>query len=247
MTAWSRWIKAVAAATATIGVTACAPALAQVSQPLSAVPSGPLALVAEPQAGAGPFLAMIASAHRSIDLTMYELFDRQIEHALAAAAHRGVDVRVLLNGGYYSEQETTNRAAYRYLSADGVHVHYSPTYFALTHQKTLTVDDRESAILTLNFDDRYASTRDYAVIDRQPADVAAITAAFDADYAHQQLTPSTGTGDLVWSPGRGAATTVLNRSARRRARSTWRTRRWPTRPRPPHCAPRRGAASTSRS
>jgi phosphatidylserine/phosphatidylglycerophosphate/cardiolipin synthase-like enzyme len=117
---------------------------------------------------------------------------------------------VLLNGGYYSEHETTNRAAVRYLGGHGLHVRYSPTYFALTHQKTLTVDDRESAILTLNFDGRCASTRDYAVIDSQPADVAVITAAFDADYADRQVTAAAGTGDLVWSPGTGAATTLLN-------------------------------------
>jgi cardiolipin synthase len=89
-----------------------------------------------------------------------------------------------------------------------VHVHYSPTYFALTHQKTLTVDGRESAVMTLNFDGRYSSTRDYAVLESQPADVAAIEAAFNADYAGQRATASTGTGDLAWSPG--AATTVSN-------------------------------------
>ena len=131
-----------------------------------------------------------------------------MEQALAGAAHRGVDVRVLLNGGYYSRHETTNATAYRYLASRGVHVRYSPTYFALTHQKTLTVDGRESAIMTLNFDGLYPSTRDYAVLDSQPTDVAAIVAAFDADNAGRRVTASAGTGDLVWSPG--AATTVIS-------------------------------------
>ncbi len=62
--------------------------------------------------------------------------------------------------------------------------------------------------MTLNFDGRYSSTRDYAVLDTQRADVAAIEAAFNADYAGQRATASTGTGDLVWSPG--AAATVSN-------------------------------------
>lgn len=169
--------------------------------------SSPLQVIAEPQAGVAPFLAMIRGAHTSVDLTMYELFDRQIEQALAADATRAVDVRVVLNGSYYSHHENTNAPAFHYLSARGVHVHYSPTYLALTHQKTLTVDGRESAIMTLNFDGLYSSTRDYAVIDSQLADVAAITATFDADYAGHRLAASTGTGDLVWSPG--AAPTVL--------------------------------------
>jgi cardiolipin synthase A/B len=166
-----------------------------------------ITVLAEPQAGVAPFLALIAGARTSIDLTMYELTDLQVQRALATAAHRGVSVRVLLNGGYYSKRETTNAAAYRYLSEHGVHVRYSPGYVALTHQKTLTVDGDESAIMTLNFDGLYASTRDYAVLDRRPADVAAIVAAFDADYAAHRTTASTGTGDLVWSPH--AAATVL--------------------------------------
>jgi hypothetical protein len=86
-------------------------------------------------------------------------------------------------------------------------VRYSPTYFALTHQRTLTVDGRESAIMTLNLDGLYPSRRDYAVLDSQPADVEAIVAAFNADYAGRRATAATGARDLVWSPH--AAATVL--------------------------------------
>jgi cardiolipin synthase A/B len=193
-------------AVAPLGVllSTCGAAAVAAASPASA----PLQVIAEPQAGVTPFVQMIDGAHASVDLTMYELFDRRVEQALAADATRGVDVRVVLNGGYYSHHEATNASAYSYLHSHGVHVRYSPTYFALTHQKTLTVDHRESAVMTLNFDGRYSSTRDYAVLDTQPADVAAIEAAFNADYAGQRATTSTGTGDLVWSPG--AAATVSN-------------------------------------
>jgi len=167
-----------------------------------------LRLVSEPAAGSAPFTSMIAGARRSIELTMYELTDPVVERALAAAAGRGVNVRVLLNGGYYSERETTNRPARTYLTARGVHVRYSPSYFALTHQKTLTVDGHESAIMTLNFDGEYSTTRDFAILDSRPADVRAIVATFDADYAGHRTTPSPGSGDLLWSPG--AAATVVS-------------------------------------
>jgi phosphatidylserine/phosphatidylglycerophosphate/cardiolipin synthase-like enzyme len=160
-----------------------------------------LSLIAEPQAGAKPFLALIRGAHRRIELTMYELSDRTVERALAAAAARGVEVRVALNGGYYSERSTYNAPARAYLSAHRVHVRDTPTYFALTHEKTLTVDGRVSAVMTLNFDGLYASTRDYAILDRRTADVRAIVAAFDDDWAGRRDSPSRGSGDLVWSPG----------------------------------------------
>ncbi len=179
------------------------------------VTSGPLTLVAEPRAGVAPFVSMITGARRSVELTMYELTDAHVEAALEAAAHRGVDVRVLLNGGYYSEHDSTNDTAQRALTAHGVHVRLSPTYFALTHQKTLTVDGRESAVMTLNFDGEYATTRDFAVLDHQPEDVSAIVATFDADWAHRRITPGTGTGDLVWSPGAAGAIVRMIESAHR--------------------------------
>jgi phosphatidylserine/phosphatidylglycerophosphate/cardiolipin synthase-like enzyme len=178
-------------------------------------PASQVSLLAEPQTGVAPFLTLIAAARTSIDLTMYKLSDRQVERALSAAAARGVNVRVVLNGGYYSKHETTNAAAYRYLSGHGVQVRYSPTYFALTHQKTLTVDGREAVVMTLNFDGLYATTRDYAVLDRQPADVATILAAFNADYAARRTMVSAGTGDLVWSPRAAATVLGLIDSARR--------------------------------
>jgi phosphatidylserine/phosphatidylglycerophosphate/cardiolipin synthase-like enzyme len=181
----------------------------------AAAASGPtLQLVSEPQAGDAPFLAMIGGARHSVELTMYELYDTRIEAALAGAARRGVDVRVLLNGGYYSERESENAAAYAYLKSHGVHVRYTPDYFALTHQKTLTVDGDESAVMTLNFDGEYATTRDFAVVDRQPADVRAIVSAFDADWSGRHAAASSGTGDLVWSPGAESAVLTLIASAR---------------------------------
>jgi phosphatidylserine/phosphatidylglycerophosphate/cardiolipin synthase-like enzyme len=176
--------------------------------------AGGVSLIAEPAAGVAPFLTLIGRAHHSIELTMYELEDPQVDAALAAAARRGVDVRVLLNGGYYDEPDSTNTAAARYLAGRGVHVRSTPTFFALTHQKTLTVDGRVSAVMTLNFDGLYASTRDYAILDTRAADVAAIVSTFDADWAGERIDPSTGSGDLVWSPGAAPAVLALIDGAR---------------------------------
>ena len=77
---------------------------------------------------------------------------------------------------------------------------YSSTAFTYTHQKTVTVNNAESYISTGNLDSRYYSTsRDYGVFDTNAADVSAIVAVFNADYAKTSITPSDGT-DLVWSP-----------------------------------------------
>ena len=153
-------------------------------------------VLVEPHDGIGPVYRLISQARHSIDLTMYELIDARAEADLAAAARRGVDVRVLLDQHL---EKSRNTAAYHYLTARKVHVHWAPagtTY----HQKTLTVDNRTSAIMTLNLvQSDYPGTRDFAVIDTHRADVRAIVTTFNADFAGRHITPPDGT-DLVWSP-----------------------------------------------
>lgn len=142
----------------------------------------------------------VNSARHSIELTMYELDDSTMESDLIAAAQRGVDVRVILDGRvgpgskYY-------QPGYDELKAGGVNVVWSNPAYYYTHQKTLTVDDRESLIMTGNLDSYYYdSDRDYAIFDTNRADVRAIVRTFDADFVYQPITPSAGSGDLVWSP-----------------------------------------------
>ena len=136
------------------------------STPVAA--SASLGLVTEPAAGDEPFVTMIDGARANVRMTMYELTDRRIESALAADAQRAVSVEVLLSDGYYGSGSDTNIAAYDFLADHGVRGRWSPAYFALTHQKTLTVDGRESAIMSLNLTST-ADTRDFAIIDSRPA------------------------------------------------------------------------------
>ena len=133
---------------------------------------------------------------------MYELEDTRFEAALAADERRGVHVRVLLNGGYYGEGSSQNKAAYAYLKAHRVPVRWTSKHFALTHQKTVVVDGRTALILTFNLTPQYyASSRDLGIADTNPADVRAIEATFANDWNGTEATAGDGSGDLVWSPG----------------------------------------------
>jgi phosphatidylserine/phosphatidylglycerophosphate/cardiolipin synthase-like enzyme len=70
----------------------------------------------------------------------------------------------------------------------------------VTHQKTITVDQATSAIMTLNLTPTYyATSRDFAVLTNDAADIAAIEATFNADFTNTSITPPTG-DNLVWSP-----------------------------------------------
>jgi phosphatidylserine/phosphatidylglycerophosphate/cardiolipin synthase-like enzyme len=138
----------------------------------------------------------INSATTSLDMTMYELVDTTVENDLISLESDGVDVRVILD----QKEKSTNQAAYTALTDGGVGVVWSSTSFTYTHQKTITVDDDESLILSGNLTSEwYTTTRDYGVFDSDAKDVAAIEKVFNADYAHTSITPSDG-DNLLWSP-----------------------------------------------
>jgi phosphatidylserine/phosphatidylglycerophosphate/cardiolipin synthase-like enzyme len=159
---------------------------------------GGLTVLAEPGAGFSQLYKLITSARHSVELTMYELNDATAEADLAADARRGVDVRVVLDQHL---EKARNQAAYSYLTAHGAHVAWAPASTTY-HQKTLTIDGKTSVIMTLNWvSSDYAGTRDFAVIDTNPADVSAIVATFNADFGGRGkgYTPPDG-ADLAWSP-----------------------------------------------
>jgi cardiolipin synthase A/B len=153
-------------------------------------------LITEPRAGFSPVYRLVRSARHSIDMTMYELEDTTAENALAAAARRGVAVRVVLD----QREKSANSAADRYLAAHRVKVTWSSPRFEYTHQKTVVIDHSAAVIMTANLTRKYyATSRDFLVIDKVPADISAITRVFSADFAHRAIRPGDGR-DLVWSP-----------------------------------------------
>ncbi len=153
-------------------------------------------LIIEPGAGFSPVYSLINGARHSIDVTMYEFADTTAEHDLAAAAKRGVHVQVILD----EKEKSENSGAYSYFKSHGIKVTWSSSRFTYTHQKTLIIDGSQAVIMTANLTSEYYSTsRDFLVTDTNRSDVAAITAVFNADFAHRSITPGDG-ADLVWSP-----------------------------------------------
>jgi len=164
------------------------------SSPSTSAQAGPL--IIEPSAGFSPVYNLINHARHSIDVTMYEFSDGTAENDLAAAAARGVHVRVVLD----QREESLNSGAYHFLTSHGVKVVWSWSKYEYTHQKTVVVDGTDAVIMTANLTSNYyVTSRDFLVVDSNRADIAAISAVFDADFDHTSVTPSDG-ADLVWSP-----------------------------------------------
>jgi cardiolipin synthase len=159
--------------------------------------ASPVSLVVEPDQGITPIYDLLNSAKTTIDMTMYELVDTQCEQILAQQAAKGVAVRVILDQAL---EKNSNTPAYTFLNANGVKAVWANPVFQASHQKTITVDGKTTAIMTINLTSRYYSTsRDFAVIETNPNDIAAIETTFNADFTSSAITPPLG-DDLIWSP-----------------------------------------------
>jgi cardiolipin synthase len=164
-----------------------------------------LSIITEPDQGIAQVLTLIESASTSVDLVMYELEDKQIEAALVTDEKRGLKVRVLISVGYQGQDFTANLPAYDFLKANGVPVKWTQSYFALTHEKSLVVDNSLALIMTFNFTAQYY---------KDTNDINAMDAAFESDWEGKNVTARNG-DDLVWSPGSEPAIVALINSARK--------------------------------
>ena len=155
-------------------------------------------LLVEPDQGFTALYALVTGAAKTIDMTMYELVDTTFSGDLVAACQRGVKVRVILDQNL---EKSSNTPAYNQLNAvTNCSAVWANPVFQATHQKSFIVDGTQVAIMTLNLTSRYyTTTRDFAVIENDPVDIAAIQATFNQDYVSASYTPTAGT-DLIWSP-----------------------------------------------
>ena len=181
--------------------------------------AGQFVLIQEPAAGYDSILAGITTARRTVEMTIYELADPAAQADLIAAHRRGVAVRVILDRAFHGQQ--VNHDAYTQLAAAGVAVRWAPAG-QIFHQKTITIDGTRSLIGTGNLTARYyPDTRDAFIDDRNPAQVRAIAATFDADWnSPQNSGPQAGAAGLVWSPGAGQQIAAYLGSARRSVQLT---------------------------
>lgn len=141
-----------------------------------------IAIFVQPQAGQAPLVDEIARAKKEILVEVYLLSDEKVLSALEAAASRGVIVKVMMEqhpfGGGNINQHTA-----QLLKNTRVQVKWTNPQFALTHEKTMTIDGQETFILNQNLTTAaFEKNREYDVIDTNPADVAEVKAIFEADW-----------------------------------------------------------------
>ena len=141
-----------------------------------------LKLFVEPDAGESIFLDSINTAHSSIWLETYLLTDTSILQALENAAHRKLDVRVMLEPTPYGGG--TSQDVLDELKLAGIVVKDTSPDFTLTHEKGMVVDGNTAFIMSCNF--TYSAlngtNREYGVVDTVAQDVQGVTDIFNADW-----------------------------------------------------------------
>jgi cardiolipin synthase A/B len=159
-------------------------------------------LIVLPDDSARPILEAIAAASRTLRVKMFVFSDPVLLKAVVAAKRRGVKVRVMLNPARRSG-EHDNDATRRALERADIDVKDANPAFALTHEKSMVVDDATAFVKSLNWATKnLTETRDYAVVTPRRRDVREIIDCFEADW-HRQAFDSRDKSHLVWCPGPG--------------------------------------------
>jgi phosphatidylserine/phosphatidylglycerophosphate/cardiolipin synthase-like enzyme len=122
--------------------------------------------------------------------------------ALLAAKHRGVAVRVMLNPARRNGEED-NAETRQALARAHIEVKDANPAFALTHEKSMVVDDVAAFVTSFNWTTRnLIETRDYGIVTQHRPEVAEIIECFEADWHRQAFVPSE-KSHLIWCPGPG--------------------------------------------
>jgi cardiolipin synthase len=159
-------------------------------------------LIVLPDDTAKPIVDAIDGARTTLNIRMFLFTDPTLINAVVAAHKRGVKVRVMLNPARRSG-ESENEEARSMLTDAGIDVHDSNPAFALTHQKSMVVDDRTGFVESLNWEPKdLTKTRDYAIVTTHDHEVAEMVDCFDADWEHKEFKPQANSA-LIWCPNNG--------------------------------------------
>ena len=154
-------------------------------------------LIVLPDDSGKPILDAIDAATKSLRVKMFVFSDPALLAAVIAAHRRGVKVRVMLNparrGG-----EPENEATRKKLDHAGIEVIDSNPAFALTHEKSMVLDDATAFVKSLNWETRnLTETRDYAIVTAHRHEVSEIIDCFEADWHRKNFDPGKH-AHLIW-------------------------------------------------
>ncbi len=159
-------------------------------------------LIVLPDDSATPIVEALNAAKRIVQIRMFLFTDPTMLNTVVAARKRGVVVRVMLNPAR-RDGTSDNDDTRKKLVAAGIEVRDSNPDFALTHQKSMVIDEETGFVESLNWETRdLTETRDYAVTTTHGIEVEEMISCFDADWNRQTFAPRE-ESRLIWCPNNG--------------------------------------------
>ena len=161
-------------------------------------PTTSVRIVVEPGDNGSALLTAITGATTSVHMTMYQLTASNVVDALIARKKAGKDVKVLLNKTFPGNMGS-NAGVFSQLTSAGVACKYAPDAYQYTHEKAVVIDGATALIMTMNAStSAFSGNREFVAVDQDPDDVAETEALFQADWAGQTSTHSS--GKLITAP-----------------------------------------------
>ena len=155
-------------------------------------------LIEQPNDGIAPLVSAIEGARSSIEILIFRFDQREIEHALAAAVTRGVEVRALIAHVNGSGAAALRQLEMRLLAA-GVSVVRTGDEFTRYHAKFMIVDRLELWLLAFNLTHNDVDrSRSFGIVTRERDVVEEALRVFEADCKRQHY--EAGLPQLVVSP-----------------------------------------------
>jgi phosphatidylserine/phosphatidylglycerophosphate/cardiolipin synthase-like enzyme len=169
-------------------------------------------LIVEPGDGAGPLLAAIKGAKKSVEIAIFRFDRADIEKALKAAAERGVKVTVLIASANRGGEQRLRRLESRCLAA-GIIVARTADDLARYHNKYMLIDRRVLYMLSFNFTHLDIDhSRGFGIVSTQALWVGEATRLFRADCTRTKFRPKTETFVVSPENARSALDTFLKRA-----------------------------------
>jgi cardiolipin synthase A/B len=149
-----------------------------------------------------PIIDAINAAKKSLRIKMFIFTDPDLINAVIEAKNRGVKIDIMLNPSRRSGKEE-NIESRKLLTAAGIEVKDSNPVFAITHEKSLVIDDTTALVQSLNWETKNLNeSRDYALFTSHKHEVDEIIAGFEADLNREDFEPGLNT-HLIWCRGNG--------------------------------------------
>ena len=150
-------------------------------------------LIIQPDDGVAPVVELIDGAQRSLRVKQFTLTDPDVMSALIRAHKRGVDVRVMLNP-HRSSGDRANDESLQGAAHAGLKIEWSNPAFAVTHEKSIVVDDAHGADRDLQplHQVLHRDARLRHRHDRSARRSTQVIAGFEADWQRKPFEPDRG-------------------------------------------------------